>query len=123
MALIATYIPDIDTKHSKIGQYFFLRPMQWVVKHRGMFHSFIFLILITLFFVFFIPVLALGFFLGYGLHLFADSFTIEGIKPFYPFGKKSCGKIRTGGKSETTIFMVFVVLNLVLIFKMILNMF
>jgi membrane-bound metal-dependent hydrolase YbcI (DUF457 family) len=55
--------------------------------------------------VFLFPVIALGFFLGYGLHLFADSFTKEGITPFYPFSRmKSSGGITTGGKPSLEFF-------------------
>ncbi len=114
IALLATYIPDIDSKHSKIGHYFFLRPFQWFAKHRGFVHSFTFLILITLGLVLFVPFIALAFFLGYCSHLIADSFTIEGIKPFYPYKKTCCGRIRTGGLSETNIFVVFILIDLVL---------
>lgn len=54
-------------------------------------------LVITLFFALFFPVISLPFFLGYSLHLFADSFTIQGIKPFYPIKKVSSWKIKTGG--------------------------
>ena len=87
IALFATYLPDIDSKHSKIGRHFFLRPFQWFAKHRGFVHSFTFLSLITLGLVFFFPLISLAFFVGYGSHLIADSFTIEGIKPFHPWKK------------------------------------
>lgn len=112
VALISTFIPDIDSKFSALGKKKSLRILQFFIRHRGFFHSFSFLILITLFFVLFFPVVALPFFLGYGLHLFADSFTITGIRPFYPYKKKSSGKIRTGGKSETIVFLAFIVIDL-----------
>lgn len=105
-AFLATLIPDIDTAYSKIGHYKFFKPLHFFVKHRGVIHSFVFLFSITLFFVLFYPIAAAGFFLGYSLHLFLDSFTIEGIKPFYPWGKGISGKIRTGGKTETSLFII-----------------
>ena len=116
VAVLATYIPDIDSKFSKIGNRKILRILQFFIKHRGMIHSFSFLLLITLFFVLFFPILAFGFFLGYGLHLLADSFTITGITPFYPYKKKISGKVRTGGKSETSVLVLFIVADLVLFF-------
>jgi inner membrane protein len=112
VALISTFIPDIDSKFSVLGKKKSVRILQFFIKHRGLFHSFSFLIIITLFFVLFFPILALPFFLGYGLHLFADSFTIMGIRPFYPYRKKTLGKIKTGGKSETIIFVAFFIINL-----------
>ena len=116
VVLISTLIPDIDTKNSKIGDHLILRPFQIFVKHRSIFHSFSFLLLITLLFVLFLPILALGFFLGYGTHLFADSFTKEGIQVFYPWKKKSSGWITTGGKTEVSVFVFFIILDLFLIF-------
>ena len=114
VALIATYLPDIDSKHSKIGHHFFLRPIQWFARHRGFVHSFTFLILITFGLVLFFPIISLAFFVGYGSHLLADSFTVEGIKPFYPCKRICSGGVRTGGLSETNIFVFFVLIDFVL---------
>jgi len=102
-ALIATLFPDLDLN------------LKFFVKHRGIFHSFIFLSLITFFFVLFLPVVAFPLFLGYGLHLFADSFTLMGIQPFYPFRGKSSGKIRTGGKVDLLLFLCFLIGDLCLL--------
>lgn len=121
VALIATFIPDIDSKFSKIGRRKAFRILQFFVKHRGVFHSFTFLLIVSLFFVLFFPIIAFGFFLGYGLHLLADSFTIIGIKPFYPYKKKSSWKIRTGGKSEISIFVFFILADLGLLIIKIFN--
>lgn len=113
--IVSTLLADIDSQYSYLGKYKILRPFQWFVKHRGIFHSFTLLVPLTAFFVFFLPTLAFPFFLGYGVHLFADSFTKEGIQPFYPLKKTYAGKISTGGKTEIVIFSVFVVINLFLI--------
>ena len=115
VALIATFIPDVDSKFSKLGQRKIFRPLQFFVKHRGILHSFIFLILITSFFVLFLPVVAFPLFLGYGIHLLVDSFSKEGIKPFYPFRKPSSGKLKTGGRTETSIFVFFILADLFLL--------
>jgi len=112
VALFATFIPDIDYKFSTLGKKKILRILQFFVKHRGIFHSFTFLIVITLFFVLFFPIFALPLFLGYGLHLLADSFTIEGITPFYPYRKKSLGRIKTGGRREISVFVFFILIDL-----------
>jgi inner membrane protein len=123
VALIATFLPDIDSKFSKLGQRRIFRPLQFFVRHRGILHSFIFLFLITLFFVLFLPVVAFPLFLGYSIHLLADSFSKEGIKPFYPFKKNSSGSLKTGGKIETSIFVVFILGNLFLLVFMVFNVF
>ena len=114
--LVATLMPDIDSKFSGVGRRLIFRPLQFFVRHRGIFHSFTLLFLITLVLVFFVPILAFGFFLGYSLHIFADSFTMNGIRIFYPVGKSVSGKIRTGGKIETGIFVLFVLADLFMLF-------
>ena len=114
ITLAAALIPDADTQFSGIGRRKIFRPLQWIVKHRGFIHSFTFLALITILFVLFFPVLAFGFFVGYSLHLFADSFTIEGIQPFYPMTKKVYGKIKVGGMIEVSVFVFFALADVLL---------
>ena len=51
------------------------------------------------------------------MHLFADSFTKEGITPFYPFfSVKSTGGIATGGKVELGVLFILVIIDVFLIF-------
>jgi len=119
--LLATFIPDIDSRFSTIGQKKIARLLQIFTKHRGMIHSFTFLLTITLVLVLFFPVVALGFFLGYASHLFADSFSVDGIMPFYPSKKKSCGVVRTGGRSEIIVFVIFIIADLGLLMLRIAN--
>jgi len=121
VALISTLIPDIDTKFSKLGKKKIFRLLQFFINHRGFFHSFLFLGLISLIFYLFFPILVLPFVLGYGTHLIADSLTISGIKPFYPFKFKIKGIIKTGGRIETIIFVSFLIADLLLLFSMIFN--
>ena len=116
IALVATLIPDIDSGFSTFGKRPTFRPLQVFVKHRGLFHSFTFLLLITVFFVLFLPVVALP-------HLLAGSFTIEGIRPFYPSKKGVSGKIRTGGKFETGFFAAFVIVDILMFFILMSNLF
>lgn len=117
IALLATYIPDIDLSSSKLGRKIIFRPLQFFVKHRGAFHSFTFLFLITFIFTMFIPIIALGFFVGYASHLFADSFTLSGITPFPPWKKKISGALRTGSNTEKILFFILLVVNLLLIVR------
>ncbi|MBU0894049.1 MAG: metal-dependent hydrolase [Nanoarchaeota archaeon] len=116
VALIATYIPDVDSRYSTLGRKKINRILQLFTKHRGMIHSFSFLLTITLFLILFFPVLAFGFFLGYGLHLFADSFTKDGIRPFYPWKKRAYGFVKTGGRIEVIILVGFVIADIALVF-------
>lgn len=109
--LIASLLPDIDSASSQIGRRWFFRPLQWFLKHRGMIHSFTFCIIVSLLLAFFIPVLSLPFFLGYFSHLFADSLTIEGIRPFWPMKKEISGHMRTGSAVEEGVFLSLIFIN------------
>ena len=118
VSLVATFIPDIDSRFSKIGQKKIARVLQFFTRHRGAIHSFTFLFLITFILILFFPIVALGFFLGYGIHLLSDSFTPDGIFPFYPSKTKYSGKIKTGGKTEIIVFIFFAVIDLIFLVRL-----
>lgn len=113
--LIAAGIPDIDMSSSTMGQKKIFRPLQFFVKHRGMIHSFTLGVLLSVLIAVFFPIAALGFFIGYSVHIFADSFTRDGVTPFWPYQGKSKGPVPTGGRIETTVFLVFVIIDIGLI--------
>ena len=115
IVLFATLLPDIDSMHSKLGNKWYLRPMQFFTKHRGVIHSFSLCLVLAGFMALYFPVVALPFFLGYGVHLLSDSFTVEGIRPFWPLGAEAKGKIKTGGVFEQGIYYSFLVVCFVLI--------
>jgi membrane-bound metal-dependent hydrolase YbcI (DUF457 family) len=115
VVLIASMLPDIDMSHSFLGQNKILRPVQWVVKHRGIFHSLTFCLIVCLIFAMLCPVLALPFFVGYAGHLLTDSFTIHSIKPFWPLKKEISGPIKTNGNIEKGIFFAFLFVDAVLL--------
>src|SRR3989344_8256059 len=114
VALIATLLPDIDCAYSTLGKSKILRPLQFFVKHRSLVHSFTIAIILSLIFAFIIPAIALPFFLGYSLHVFLDAFTKEGVMPFWPWKKESSGFVRTGGKIEKGIFLIFAVIDVII---------
>ena len=115
VVLLSTLLADIDSEHSLVGRYLVFKPIQFLARHRGVFHSLTFLILVSVFFAMFIPAIAFAFFLGYGAHLVADSFTKEGIRPFYPLKARYSGWVTSGGRSEVIIFVVFVIVDLFLV--------
>ena len=123
VVLFFSLFPDIDSSFSFIGKKIIFRPLQWSVEHRGIIHSYTICIALSLLMAFFYPVLALPFFLGYSFHLFADSFTQQGIKPFWPLKAVSKGSVSTGGKVEKAIFYTFVIVDSVLIGSMIYSLF
>ena len=123
VALIATTLPDIDTGFSTIGRFEETRIVRFLTKHRGFFHSFTFCVLAAIVFAFFIPFISLAFFIGYATHLFADSFTVGGIRPFWPLKNKSVWKIKTGGIAETSIFVVFLLVDILVFLFLVMNVF
>ena len=116
MVLIATIVPDLDSGFSSYGRHFLFRPLQFFTKHRGIIHSFTFNIAISILLAVFWPILSLGFFVGYSVHLIADSFTKKGIQPFWPLQVRSSGFIVSGGRIEESLFFALIILNLVLFF-------
>lgn len=116
IAIFSSMIPDVDISTSKIGKYKIFRPLQFFIKHRGFFHCLLFMILFLLFFLNFYPAGAFAFFIGYSSHLISDSFTPEGVQFFYPSKKVISGNIKTGGKLEKLVFLLFIFLNILLIF-------
>lgn len=75
-------------------------------------------LVITFFLAFFYPLFALPFFLGYSFHLFLDTFTHEGVHPFWPLGKRVTGKVATGGSIDRTIMLVFIFVDFGLLVKL-----
>ena len=100
MVLVGTVVPDLDTNRSSYGRHLIFRPMQFFMKHRGVLHSFTTAALLSLLIAVFFPVASFGFFLGYVGHLIIDSFTPDGIRPFWPLKYGSVGPVRTGGRLE-----------------------
>lgn len=116
--LIASILPDIDVPNSRIGNRWYFRPIQLFVNHRGIIHSFSLCVALSILVALVFPVAALPFFAGYSVHLFADSFTVEGIKPFWPLGTEVKGSVRVGGKMEEGIFAIFAIADVILLIGM-----
>jgi len=118
--LLGGIFPDIDCETSKLGRKGIFRPLQFFIKHRGLFHSFSFLlVLVVLGFVFletFRNEIIFGVVIGYGLHLITDSFTKKGVRLFYPLSKKVFKwKIRSGGKKEIAFLAFILAIDIILI--------
>ncbi len=115
VVLFSSLFPDIDSSFSRLGRKPVFIPVQIVSSHRGIVHSYTLAVFLSLILASFYPILALPFFLGYSFHLFADSFTQQGIKPFWPFKGVSKGAVSVGGKSDKIIFYTFVIIDAVLL--------
>jgi membrane-bound metal-dependent hydrolase YbcI (DUF457 family) len=81
-------------------------------------HSYTLCIPIALALAFFYPIIALPFFLGYSFHLALESFTTEGIQPFWPYKKKSTGPISPRGKIDQVVFYMIIIFDLGLLIKL-----
>lgn len=115
LVLVATILPDLDSGFSSWGRHLVFRPLQFFVKHRGIIHSFTIGVILSILLAIFWPVASLGFFIGYSVHLICDSFTKEGIQPFWPLKARSKGFIATGGRIEDSIFVFLILVDAILI--------
>jgi len=116
MVLFATILPDLDSSFSSFGRHLIFRPLQFFTKHRGIVHSFTFAVIVSIILAIFWPVASLGFFIGYSVHLFCDSFTHDGVQPFWPLKVKSSGFITSGGRVEESLFFSLIFVDIVMFF-------
>lgn len=109
IVLFGALLPDIDHPKSKIGSKF--KIISFLFEHRGFFHSFLVIPLISLLIYYFTHSLTyvLPLCTGYASHLISDAITKEGIMPFHPISKfRLRGVIKTGGAFEYVIFVLVV---------------
>ncbi|MFH1307440.1 MAG: metal-dependent hydrolase [archaeon] len=112
VVLFATLLPDVDSGASTISHKKGFGFFKYISKHRGVFHSLTIAFFISILLAFFLPSVSLAFFLGYGLHIFADAFTVEGVQPFWPYEKRSHWHFKTGTVTETSLFVFLVFFDL-----------
>ncbi|MFH1237898.1 MAG: metal-dependent hydrolase [archaeon] len=117
--LLATAFVDVDIKSSRAGNHWYLRPLQWMTKHRGILHS----LIVGLIFSLIVGIVSLwggfGFFVGYISHLFLDCLTKSGVKLFWPFSLKIKGFVRSGGVIEQIIFVLLLLGNIFIVGKLV----
>lgn len=122
LILFGSVFPDIDQKNSFIGKIF--RPLNEFVtslsKHRGIFHSVWFVIILNLLFYFLIKeylIYSLYFSIGYISHLISDALTYAGINFLHPIKKFNIsGFIATGSFSEFLFDILLVVIIIFLVY-------
>lgn len=104
LVLLGSVLPDIDERKSKIakGSGLIGLVVGFFFKHRGFFHSLVFLVLAVLLVkLFFGDYYGWGLFLGLAGHLLLDSMSKKGINWFYPFyGGEMKGFIKVGSGGE-----------------------
>ena len=114
LVLVATVLPDIDSGFSSWGRHLIFRPLQFFTKHRGILHSFTFAVVVSIVLALIWPIASLGFFIGYSVHLVCDSFTKDGIQPFWPWRVRSSGPIKSGGRIEDSLFIILILIDVLL---------
>ena len=110
IVMFGALLPDIDHPQSKIGRKF--KIVGFLFEHRGFFHSFLMIPLISVLIFYFTHsyalIMPLG--IGYGSHLISDAVTKEGIMPLHPLTKlRIRGFIRTGGALEYVLFFLIII--------------
>ncbi len=111
IVMIGAMLPDIDHPKSKMGRNF--KIIGWLFEHRGFFHSFLMIPVISLLIYYFTNsytyLIPLG--IGYASHLVADAITREGIMPLHPFTRlRLKGFVRTGGAFEYVFLFLIIIL-------------
>ena len=110
--LLAAGFVDIDVGKSRFGNHWYLRPLQWVTRHRGFFHGLFACLLISLLVASLNRWAGFGFFVGYVSHLFLDFLTRSGVGLFWPFGWKIRGFVKSGGIVEDVIFVLLLLVDI-----------
>jgi inner membrane protein len=108
LVLLGSILPDIDQPNSKISNNIPILPRLISIfsKHRGVFHSLLFAVLIPgLLWIFIGYSYGIAVFTGYLSHLLIDAFTKQGINFLHPFANMHLsGFIETGTFSELFVF-------------------
>lgn len=121
VVILASLLPDIESGFAAVKRHhlFSIQPTKLLFHKNRIFHTYTFLIPATILIAVIYPFLALPFFLGYSFHIFLDSFTPTGIKPFWPLKHKAHGKIVPGGHIDKMLFFVFLGIDVILLFAFI----
>jgi len=115
--LLGAIFVDIDIGNSKAGNRWYIRPLQWITKHRGVLHSLVVALLLSLLIGLFSLWGCFGFFVGYISHLFLDCFTIQGVRPFWPFNFRVRGFVKSGKLFEHIIFSLFLLIVIFFVYR------
>jgi len=111
VVILASILPDIGQLVPGLRSVSLTKLAAPAIGPRGFLHSFTFCFAVTLLLAWYSPILALPFFLGFGVHLLADSITVEGIRPFWPLTAVSEGRFKIGGTTEHALFMALCLID------------
>lgn len=112
LVLIGSLLPDIDSPNSTMSSRIPVIPriVQLFARHRGIFHSIFFAVIISGLFLYLTnKPYALALFIGYASHLVADGFTESGINFLHPVAKLHLsGFIKTGTYAEVVVLLIII---------------
>lgn len=110
--LLGTLLPDIDYPYSTLGRIIYIP-----VKHRTWTHTIWFVILFSVFSIWFRPLIWLA--VGFFLHLFWDNFSYSGVCFIYPIIKKRkhhpIKLYETSGPSEFIVLVIVIMIAVALL--------
>ncbi|MBU0760237.1 MAG: metal-dependent hydrolase [Nanoarchaeota archaeon] len=120
VVILASMIPDLESGFSapKRHRLLSLQPTSFIFHRNLIFHSYTLLIPVVIVITFLYPPLAFPVFLGYSFHLFLDSFSPRGIRPFWPLKSCAKGNIQPGGRIDKILFYVFLIFDFGLFVKL-----
>jgi inner membrane protein len=102
LVLLGSLLPDIDEATSILGRR--VPVVGAVARHRGFFHSVLFLVAMVVLLFSLLPNFHLAWFAGaFALHLALDAMTPKGVRPFWPSPLRLKGFVRVGGHLELLI--------------------
>ncbi len=119
VVLVSSFLPDLESGFAapQRNKIFSLKPMSTIFHKNRLMHTYTFLIAISIILIIIYPVITFPFFLGYSFHLFIDSFSPQGIRPFWPAKNRSTGRITPGGRVDKVVFYVLVGVDIALLVK------
>ncbi|MBW6442258.1 metal-dependent hydrolase [Patescibacteria group bacterium] len=115
IVLISSIIPDLDTIFFPHKTHYKIIKMLKSEPYKNFMHSYTLCIFLSLILAFFYPIIALPFFIGYSFHLFFESLTTYGTRPFWPAKIRSKGFIAPEGTIEKTLTVILGILSVILI--------
>jgi inner membrane protein len=119
--LLATVFVDVDIKNSRFGNHWFFRPLQFLTKHRGVLHSLIAGLFLSLIIGSVSLWAGFGFFIGYISHLFLDCLTKSGVRLFWPLKFKVKGFVRSGDIAEQVVLVLLLLGDIFVVGKVVLG--
>lgn len=122
IVLLASMVPDLENgftsmKKRKGGA--LLGKPNLLFHKNGLLHTYTVLVILAIIVALVWPRAAFPFFLGYSFHLFIDSFSQQGIRPFWPLKRRTVGRIAPGGNIDQGIFYALILVNFMLIVRLV----